>query len=352
MVHYWGCEEGVGNVEILNRFGESVAATLIEMSPYLLFGFAVAGVMSVVFTRDAVERHLGRGGFFSVLKATLLGVPMPLCSCSVIPVASSLRKHGASRGATLAFLLSTPQTGVDSFFVTFGLLGPVIALFRPIAAFVTGLVGGVAADVVERRTDDGVVEDKPECRDECCHTGMGRHPVMRMIRYAFLTLPADLAVPMFWGLIITGVIGALVPDDFFAGSIGRGPLAMLVMLLVGIPVYVCATASVPIAAMLIASGMSPGAAMVFLISGPATNGATVAMVLKTMGWRTLVVYLTTIAFSAIGAGLLLDYLFYVGKVAEPPHACHTDFAVWKVIGAVVLAGLLLYGWIRSRKNVT
>jgi uncharacterized protein len=160
--------------------------TLCQMAPYLLFGFGVAGLLSVAVSQETVERHMGGRGFLPVLKAALIGVPLPLCSCGVIPVATSLRKHGAGKGSTIAFLLSTPQTGVDSIMVTYGMLGPVFAVFRPVVAFVTGLIGGWLTDVLDpdQRTDG--ISEKPSCTDECCAPKHNRHWLVRAIRYAFV----------------------------------------------------------------------------------------------------------------------------------------------------------------------
>ena len=280
---------------------------LREMAPYLLFGFAVAGILSVFISPETVERHLGGGGLWPVVKATAFGIPLPLCSCGVIPVAASLRRHGATRGATTSFLLSTPQTGIDSVVVTLGLLGPVFAVFRPLAALITGLVGGGAVELADRQ--GGPDEDAEPCHDACCKGQAGAGKAMRAASYAFLTLPRDIGKALLVGLLIVGLISAFVPDDFFAGAIGTGIGAMLVMLLLGMPMYVCATASVPIAAALIAKGVTPGAAFVFLMTGPATNAAAITTVWKVMGQRATLIYVGTVAVMALLAGVTLDYIF-------------------------------------------
>lgn len=238
-------------------------ATALEMSPYLLFGFFVAGVLSVLVSQQLVERHLGSRGIWSILKASLFGVPLPLSSCGVIPVSMSLRKHGASKGSTIAFLLSTPQTGVDSIFVTLSLLGPLFAVFRPIAAFVTGVVGGVLVDTFGRDSTENNPQGQ-KCNDSCC-SGEGKSSgFVRAVKYGFVTLPGDIGRAMLVGLLVAAAISAMVPDDFFAEKLGTGIFAMVVMMVLGIPVYVCATASVPIAAALILKGLTPGAAWFFL----------------------------------------------------------------------------------------
>lgn len=275
------------------------------MSPYLLFGFFVAGMLSVVVSQKLVERHLGGRGLWPLLKASALGVPLPLCSCGVIPVSMSLHKHGASKGSTIAFLLSTPQTGVDSILVTLSLLGPLFAIFRPVAALITGLVGGGLVDVFDAYSPRRDAEPA-KCTDECCNGKQKR--IVRGLKYGFVTLPRDIGKAMLLGLLVAAVISAVVPDGYFAEKLGTGILAMVVMMLLGIPVYVCATASVPVAVALMAKGLTPGAAIVFLMTGPATNAASFITIWKVLGKRTAVTYLATVAGCALASGLLLDYI--------------------------------------------
>ncbi len=257
-----------------------------------------------------MERHLGGKGFWPVLKASLFGIPLPLCSCGVIPVSASLRKQGAGKGAVTSFLISTPQTGVDSILVTLSLLGPVYAIFRPVASFIKGVIGGMAVSIFDP-------EDKPanatsdECTDSCCSSNSQEtgNVLGRILRYAFITLPKDLGKGLLIGLLVAGLITVVFQPHQFEAILGGGILPMLVMMLIGIPVYVCATASVPIAAALIVAGVSPGAALVFLLTGPATNAATIGTIWQVMGKRTTVIYLVSVAVTALLSGLLLDYIF-------------------------------------------
>jgi uncharacterized membrane protein YraQ (UPF0718 family)/copper chaperone CopZ len=334
---------------MLLNIASEVWSTLCEMSPYLLFGFSVAGLLSLFISPETVERHLGGSGLGPVVKASLFGVPLPLCSCGVIPVAASLRRHGAGRGAAASFLLSTPQTGADSILVTLSLLGPVFAVFRPLAAFVTGLLGGSMVEFCGAGPGNSDADGDP-CTDECCAAPEGANRLVLAARYAFVTLPGDIGGHMLVGLVLAGVIGAFVPHDFFSSAFGTGVVAMLVMMAVSIPVYVCATASVPIAAVMIAKGVSPGAALVFLMTGPATNAAAVAAVAKLLGKRSMLVYLGSLVVSALACGILLDSLFRAtGTVAAP--FGHEGLPAWvKGAAAIVLLAVLLHAIIAGRRG--
>ena len=318
---------------------------LSDMAPYLLFGFFVAGVLSVVISPRLVERHLGGRGIWPVVKAAAFGVPLPLCSCGVIPVSASLRRHGASKGAVTGFLVSTPQTGVDSILVTYGLLGPVMAIFRPIAALVSGVIGG---GVVAATDGDGHgARAAPEqCEDACCVSD-GHGLVRRMLSYGFVTLARDLARPLLLGLAAAALISALVPKDFFASYLGSGVGAILILMILGIPVYVCATASVPVAFALIARGVSPGAAFAFLVTGPATNAATLAVIWRVLGRRTAVIYLATVAISAVAGGLVLDHLVTAKEVSAGQVAGWMIPDPVKWASAAVLLGVLGAGLLKK-----
>ncbi len=324
--------------------------TAAEMSPYLLFGFFVAGILSVLVSQPLVERHLGGRGVWPLIKASIFGVPLPLCSCGVIPVSISLHKHGASKGATISFLLSTPQTGVDSIFVTLSLLGPVFTIFRPLAAFITGIVGGALVDVFSRGKNDAK-QPPPKCSDECCAEGSKTNRIIRGLKYGFVTLPRDIGRAMLIGLAIAALISALVPDGYFAEKLGTGIFAMVVMMFLGIPVYVCATASVPVAAALILKGLTPGAALVFLMTGPATNAASFITIWKALGRKTAITYLATVAGCALLGGILLDYIAAGIDIEIMMHHGRMLPDVVKYISAVVLLAILGYAILSKRKGV-
>ena len=318
---------------------------LCQMAPYLLLGFFVAGVLSVCISPAWVERHLGRRGFGPVFAASLFGVPLPLCSCGVIPVAASIRRHGASRAATTAFLLSTPQTGVDSIAVTYALLGPVFAIFRPVAALLTGVIGGLLVQFFGESddSDQGDVPTPDTCSEACCQDRHQRSVATRVLRYAFVILPRDIGLALLVGILIAGAMAVFVPRDQLHAYFGGGILSILLMMAAGVPVYVCATASVPIAAGFMHMGASPGAALAFLIAGPATNAAAIVTIWKVLGRRTAIVYLLTVAISAIGCGLLLDQLITTVKLAQQAgdHVHTSAGGNWiEYVSAIVLLAML------------
>ena len=354
-------------MEVVIRILDASWLMLGEMAPYLLLGFFVAGVLSVLVSAEWVERHLGRGGVSQVVKASVFGVPLPLCSCGVLPVAASLRRHGASRGATTSFLLSTPQTGVDSIAVTVALLGPVVAVIRPLAAFVTGVLGGILVQVADSDSPSGAAEEGALAQSHesscCAEEGEHRNPVLRALRYGFVVLPRDIARALVVGILLSGVIAAFLGPDALQGVLGRGPLPYLVAMLVGVPLYVCATASTPIAASLIGAGLSPGAALVFLISGPATNGAALATLLSVLGRKTVAIYLATVVVGSLATGILVDTALDSRAIAIPEvvagsavsghehHGAAEDGFGFKAITSVLFLAVLAAAlWPRRRSS--
>lgn len=337
-------------------------AMTTEMAPYLLLGFGVAGLLSAFVSAEWVERHLGRRTTGQVVKASLFGVPLPLCSCGVLPVAASLHRHGASRGSTTSFLISTPQTGVDSIAVTWALLGPVVAVIRPVAAFVTGIAGGLLVSATDDHPEQPVTAPpEASCGDtDCCGPDPSGSRFVRAIRYGFLILPRDIGRALTAGLLISGVLAAFLEPGALESVLGGGVGAYLAAILVGVPLYVCATASTPIAASLVAAGLSPGAALAFLITGPATNTAAIATLLKVLGRRAVVLYLVTVAVGAVLTGVAVDTVLGADLVGIPVmdvagvHDAHHDHdTAWAWIGdvsGVALIGVLVFAlwpWRRS-----
>ena len=269
------------------------------MAPWLVFGFLMAGIIAVWIPRNWVNRMMGgSSGFGGILRAVAIGVPLPICSCGVLPIAAGLRKHGAGKGPTAALLVSTPQTGIDSILATYALMGPVFAVARPLAALLTGIVGGVAvAAVGGEDAESAAVEDAPAAS----------RGVKAIFWQAYRRLLGSVAKPLAVGLAISALVTVLVPDNFFAETFhGNDWIAMPVMALVGFPMYVCSTASIPIAASLVAKGVSPGAAFVFLMVGPAMNAMSLTTVAALFGRKATVAYVAVIVFGAILCGMAIN----------------------------------------------
>ena len=294
---------------------------LLDAAPYILFGILVGGLLKVFLSPAYVARHLGQGRYSSVFKAALFGVPLPLCSCGVLPAAATLKKQGANNGATTAFLISTPESGIDSISVSYALLDPIMTAARPVAAFVSALIAGSIENTFNPpRPQLAMAADLSCAVDGCCSVvdcppaeHANHHTLLEKIRagmrYAFGELWGDLAGWFFIGLLLAGLISALVPDDLITAYLGGGLAAMLLMLAFGIPLYICATASTPIAAAMILKGVSPGAALVFMLVGPATNMATISVLVGLLGRRATGVYLACIAITAVLFGLALDAIY-------------------------------------------
>ncbi|PCI08994.1 hypothetical protein COB72_07245 [bacterium] len=433
----------------MTNFLDELWMILTESSVWLIFGFLLAGVVHVIVPREWMLKHLGGKGFIPIAKASLLGIPLPLCSCAVIPVAAGLREQGASKGASAAFAISTPQTGEESVPLTWGLFGPFFALSRPVIAVFTGLVAGILIDLAHRNETESVSEEtiedqiedpnaislsitnaddadaavakvekkatgsccsskpgpkktccsaskdepkssccssksepepassccssKPKPQGSCCSapapkeessssccssapqkTGLGfGGSVTEVFRHGFGVMLVNLALWLAVGLIMAAVIGSAVPQGWFEEHVGSGLWPKLVMLVVGIPLYICATSSTPLAYGLVVAGLSPGAALVLLLSGPATNVATMSWLIKDLGMKALVIYLGVIATVALGSGIIFD-LFYeqfpqilrlADRTAQHEHGSH-GFG-YKEVSAVIF--ILLMAWAMGMK---
>lgn len=319
------------------------------MAPYLLLGFFAAGVLGTFVPVSFIEKHLGRRGLRQIVKAALVGLVLPLCSCSVIPVAASLRRHGATKGTTVSFLTSEPQIGIDSIAATWGLLGPVFTLFRMAVAFITGVVVGTAVEAFTPPSEDS----GGGCKDEncpACNPADGEGKWKQVFVYGFGTLPRDIGRALLIGILISGLLGALVPEDFFTHYLNSEWLSMLAVMALGIPLYVCSSGSIPIALAMIGMGLSPGAALVFLITGPATNAATIAMVMQTMGRRTVVIYLATLSVCSLVAGWLLNRILTSQVITEQAHHHAAEAGRFEQICALILVGLLISAALPRRKK--
>ncbi|MFO8061871.1 MAG: SO_0444 family Cu/Zn efflux transporter [bacterium] len=280
------------------------------MAPYLLLGYFIAGFLNLILSRDFVYKNLSGRGILSILKATLLGIPMPLCSCGVIPVSAHLEKQGASRGSVMSFLISTPTSGVDSIFATYALLGPFFALIRPIASFVGGITAGLVSNRVTREEKQETDTVAPVCDiavEEESKSVLSK--ITNALRYGFFELVEDTSKWLIIGIIAGGLISFFVPVEFAQKYLSNGFISYPLMLLIAVPMYVCATGSIPIAAALILKGMSPGAGLIFLIAGPATNTATISFIAGKLGKKAVIIYLSTIMATAVIFALITDFFF-------------------------------------------
>lgn len=346
-------------LEILSEYILALWQLTLEMSPYLLLGFLIAGILYIYFPREKVARYLGGKNMRSAINASLIGIPLPLCSCGVIPTGVSFYKNGASKGSSVSFLISTPQTGVDSILATYGLLGLPLAVIRPIIALITGVLGGLVTNAV-----DGKSEEEPvnEVQKSANRSLSRKEKLKRMLNYAFVEFLQDISKWLIIGLLLAALMAVLIPDDFFTNYLGNEYLSMAIVLLASVPLYVCATGSVPIAAVLLMKGLSPGAAIVFLMAGPATNAATITVIGNVMGKKALFSYLSSIVGGAIFFGIIVNEFL--------PRAWFTDHMVhihdghgshllpqWLNVGSAILLILLLINgyvqkYFRIRKTDT
>lgn len=333
----------------LRNYIEEFVYLSMEMAPWLLIGFIFAGLLHVYMPEGSVRKIMGGRNIKSVVYAALLGIPLPLCSCGVIPTGISFYKEGASKGATVSFLISTPQTGVDSILATYALLGWPFAVLRPIVAFFSGIFGGAVTNITEQPGDERGKQNIEEKKKT------GGHKFMSMVNYAFYEFLMDIAKWLIIGLAVAAFISMVLPDDFFTTYLHNELLSMLIVLVASIPIYVCATGSIPIAAVLMMKGLSPGAALVFLMAGPATNTATMAVIGKAIDRKTLLVYMITIIGSAIFFGyftnLFLPREWFTGMVSMQHGHSHELIPRWIQVASGILLGILIIaGYYRKHKE--
>ena len=357
-------------VEILEKFVWQLVTLFSEMAPFLLLGFLLAGILHVWVPNHLYVPKISKTNFKSVLWSALFGVPLPICSCGVIPTSIALRKEGASKGASVSFLISTPATGVDSILATYSLLGGPFAILRPVAAFMTAMLGGLFTNVVTKKepeTGVAVVGETHEPHHEhehcdcdgdhcsCSQEGHDEHSkksfvqkVRETLEYGFVNMIGDVSKWLIIGLLLGALIAAFVPDDFFLFLHEYPLLCMVVVLVLAMPMYTCATGSIPLALALVEKGITPGAALVLLMAGPATSIASMLVVGKAFGKRTLAAYLTSIALGALFFGFIIDTFFMDTFLASMlPHAsaeCHGHGAlgVLDYICAGLFALLIVY----------
>ena len=359
-------------MEIITQFFTALLDLSNAMAPFILFGLAFAGILHELVPESLVTKHLGKESISSVIKSTVFGIPLPVCSCGVIPLATSIKKSGASKGATLSFLISTPITGVDSILATFGMFGWVFTIYRVITSMAIAMVAGILTNVYDKELEkpkfamNGAVnnigvmpsnfslhaEDEPkEETSSCCSSAStcsstqtsNKFSFSKAMNYAFVTLLKDIAKPLLWGLVLGALITIAIPENLSQVLTEYSWLSYLIAIAIAVPMYVCATASLPIAAGLMLSGVSAGAAFVFLSAGPATNTVTIGVVKKMLGTRSLYIYLGTIVFGSVIFGLGLDYVFNINDI-DPKSLIHIDeeAGMIDILSSVVLWILILY----------
>lgn len=321
-----------------------------EAALWLLLGFAVAVLIKMLLSNDFLERHLGGDSRKNIVKAAIIGVPFPLCSCSVIPAALALKRKGASKGATAAFMVSTPETGVDSISLSYILLGPFFAIARPICALLSGITSGLLVSLVDKEASVG--GNSPS---SCCKKNKDKYTLRESLSYVFTDLISDIALWLLLGIFVAACALTYLPKDFFL-SFGYGISGMLLILLVSMPMYICATASTPIAVGLLLAGVSNGSVLVFLLAGPATNIATLSVIKMELGVKAMLCYLVGVFGVALACGVAVDYLIPNNLITDYINSVdytkmHHD-SWWYYAASVVLIGLIVrVWWMRLRKAV-
>lgn len=368
-------------MDVITLFFTALLDLSNAMAPYILFGLVFAGILHELVPDSIVTKHLGKESIGSVVKATVFGIPLPVCSCGVIPLATSIKKSGASKGATLSFLISTPITGVDSILATFGMFGWVFTIYRVITSMVIAMFAGILTNILDKEMSlDKLVQNNSNFStntpqtpiainkfglhpqnfsttvpDEevksCCSTKSScstesektRFSFSKAMKYAFVTLLGDIAKPLFLGLLLGALITIAIPQNLSNILVEYSWISYIIAIAIAVPMYVCATASLPIAAALMLSGVSAGAAFVFLSAGPATNTVTIGVVKKMLGTRSLYIYLGSIILGSVIFGLGLDFIFDINSI-DPKSLIHIseEVGILEITSSVVLWGLILF----------
>ncbi len=348
-------------MEMLNDFLRSLFDLSNAMAPYILFGLVFAGILHELVPQSLVTKHLGKGNVLSVLKSTFFGIPLPVCSCGVIPLAASIKKSGASKGSTLSFLISAPITGVDSIFATYGMFGWIFTLYRVLSSMFIAIFAGILLNIFddEKQKNEtkfsfsnnpnllkpsvGTVVSFSQTQTSYSETERKKFSLKSALKYSFVTLLGDIAKPLFWGLILGAVISVAIPQNLSTVLVEHAWISYIIAVAIAAPMYVCATASLPIAAALMLSGVSPGAAFVFLSAGPATNIVTMGVVKNTLGIRSLFIYLGSIVAGSLIFGLGLDFIFDVSNI-DPLSIISIEESsnFLTILSSVLLWGFILY----------
>ena len=362
-------------MEIITLFFTALIELSNAMAPYILFGLMFAGVMHELVPDSIVTKHLGKENVSSVVKATVFGIPLPVCSCGVIPLATSIKKSGASKGATLSFLISTPITGIDSILATFGMFGWVFTIYRIITSMFIAIFAGIMTNIFDKeeetiprfsQTPQGFnlnnaetataspkfsLQPNQEPKSSCCagqsscstEDKKTKFSLKRAMSYAFGTLLKDIAKPLFLGLVVGALISIAIPQNLSNLIVEYAWISYLITIAIAVPMYVCATASLPIAAALMLNGVSAGAAFVFLSAGPATNTVTIGIVKKMLGTRSLYIYLGSIIFGSVVFGIGLDYIFNINSIdIKSLIHIHKEVGILEIASSIVLWSSMMF----------
>jgi len=370
-------------MEIIYEIIKSFVWFLMEASFFMLLGLFFAGILKAFLPDDFVRKHIGSGRKGGIFKASAFGVPIPLCSCGVVPAAAGIRKQGAGKGPVVSFLVSTPETGVDSIAITWALLGPVMAVIRPVSAFLTAVFTGSLVNIFDKDENQNIALNqassaKWECSSGCCappedtnlflpmendcgcsetqsHDDSNYTRFKKGMRFSFVDLVEDIAGWFIVGVLFAAVIAVFVTPEMVNSVSAKSPLlVMFLMLLISVPLYVCATSSTPIAAAFLMTGISPGAAIVFLLAGPATNAASFSVISSIIGKKSAFIYLAGIIVSSLILGLGTDYIFSVSGYELAPVTGETEEGLGffvQIVSTVILSVFLIYPFFKKVLSV-
>jgi len=314
----------------------------IEMAPFLLLGFLLAGLLSLFISKELIKKHLSNKSKYAVIKSVILGIPLPVCSCGVIPLAASIREKGASKGSTASFLTSTPQTGIDSIIITYDMIGMTFALIRVSVAFISGIITGLIVDFFKNKKNDYYFSEN-DFHD------FKRRKIKDGLKYAFYNLPKSLFKPLIIGILFASLISTFIKDDYFI-SYNSTFTEIIFISLISIPMYICSTASVPLALSFINLGISPGAVLIFLILGPATNTLTLTTLWKIIGKKETILFIGSIIVNAVIFGILLNNLKVEGIVSNCLNYCDGTHKAIDIICVVLLYIILLFPFLKKIKQ--
>ena len=314
----------------------------IEMAPFLLLGFLLAGLLSIFISKELIKKHLSNKSKYAVIKSVILGIPLPVCSCGVIPLAASIREKGASKGSTASFVTSTPQTGIDSIIITYDMIGMTFALIRVSVAFISGIVTGLIVDFFKNNKNDYYFSEN-EFHD------FKKGKIKDGLKYAFYNLPKSLFKPLMIGILFASLISTFIKDDYFI-SYNSTFTEIIFISLISIPMYICSTASVPLALSFINLGISPGAVLIFLIIGPATNTITLTTLWKIIGKKETILFIGSLIINAVIFGILLNNLKVEGIVSNCLNYCDGTHNAIDIICVVLLYIILLFPFLKKIKQ--